>query len=96
MNTHAERLHGIVDALEVQDMFRHSRQHIRNAADEIERLQAQVEELKKDKARLDWLASKIVCHSDTKTSDNWCWYNSPVTEDNNLVEAIDKAMEQTK
>ena len=47
MNAHAKRLRGIVDALEVQDLLPLSRKHIRSAANEIERLQAQVDGLRR-------------------------------------------------
>lgn len=86
MNAHAEKLREIADALEEQDMFRYSRQSIRNAADEIERLQAQVEVLQKEQIRLDWL----------QNSHLWpdFWLNLAGAWD--IRATIDKAMEQAK
>lgn len=93
MNAHAERLREIADWFEEEDMFSISRQRLIIAADEIERLQAQVEALQKDvgvlqkeQIRLDWL----------QNSHLWpdFWLNLAGASD--IRATIDKAMEKTK
>jgi len=97
MNAHAERLRGIVDALEVQDLLPLSRKHIRSAANEIERLQAQVEELQKDKARLDWIEKhRVQLNCLMGAPGNFHYSVGSWSSEHSYRVAIDKRMEQTK
>lgn len=99
MNAHAERLRGIVDALEVQDQLPRSRQFISDAADEIERLQAQVEELQKDKARIEFLFANPSCNPVIVGNGEYVvqkFLGHTIGRGITQREAIDKAMEQTK
>lgn len=108
MNAHAEGMRGIAGAMNLLNRMPNAQMRLAEAADEIERLEyenaklrEQIAELNKDKERIEWIKGNIYsCHTPNVELNQgfnaWEFYAPYEYGWNDVLELIDKAMEQAK